>query len=147
VRFTPEVTPQRRRRIVALVEQNGLPRKRITVARFKAPAWAKPGAPRAVKVRVPAPGKARAGKTASPEAVATAAKPRTTTITWRPATGAARYGVRVSLADGRRLFFLRDADDRVVRIPDARGVVAVRVVGLRVDNVAGPAAITSGGNR
>ena len=49
--------------------------------------------------------------------------------------------------DGRKLFFLRDADDRVVRIPDAGKVVAVRVVGLRADNVAGPAAITSGGNR
>jgi len=93
-----------------------------------------------VKVRVPALGKARAS-------VAAARKARVTTITWRPAAGAARYGVRVSLADGRRLFFLRDANERVVRIPGAGRVTAVRVVGLRADNVAGPAAITSGGNR
>jgi len=80
-------------------------------------------------------------------ASAAAVKPRGATITWRPARGAQRYGVRVALEDGRKLFFLRDADDRVVRIPDAGRVVAVRVVGLRTDNVAGPAAITSGGNR
>ncbi len=133
--FRPAAGPGGARRIVALVEQDGLPRERITVARFTAPRWAKPGAPRAVKVAVPG------------LASASAVKPRGATITWRPATGAKRYGVRVALEDGRRLFFLRDADDRVVRIPDAGKVVAVRVVGLRADNVAGPAAITSGGNR
>jgi hypothetical protein len=133
--FRPAAGPGGTRRIVALVEQDGLPRKRMTVARFTAPRWARPGAPRGVKVKLPA------------LASAAAVKARGATITWRPAKGAQRYGVRVALEDGRRLFFLRDADDRVVRIPDARGVVAVRVVGLRTDNVAGPAAITSGGNR
>jgi hypothetical protein len=132
--FRPADGPGGRRRIVALVEQDGLPRTRITVARFTAPRRARPAAPRGVKVAPPA------------LAAASAAK-RPLTITWRPAKGAVRYGVRVALPDGRRLFFLRDADDRVVRIPDARGVVAVRVVGLRADNVAGPAATTSGGNR
>ena len=64
------------------------------------------------------------------------------TITWKAAKGAARYGVRVALPDGRKLFFLRDADERVVRITDApaAGRVIVRVVGLRADNGAGPAA-------
>ena len=51
-----------------------------------------------------------------------------------------RLLLRPSLRDGRRLFFLRDADDRVVRIPDAKGLESVRVVGLRADNGAGPAA-------
>lgn len=138
LKFRPAAGPGGTRRIVALVEQDGLPRKRMTVARFKAPRWARPGAPRGVKVSVPALG-ARAS--------AAAAKSRGTTITWRPAKGAQRYGVRVALEDGRKLFFLREADDRVVRIPDAGKVVAVRVVGLRADNVPGPAAITSGGNR
>jgi hypothetical protein len=135
VSFRPADGHGGRRTIVALVEQDGLPRKRMTVARFTAPRWARPGAPRGVKVKLPA------------LASAAAVKARGATITWRPAKGAQRYGVRVALEDGRRLFFLRDADDRAVRIPDARGVVAVRVVGLRTDNVAGPAAITSGGNR
>jgi hypothetical protein len=57
-----------------------------------------------------------------------------------------RYGVTVELQDGRRLFFLRDADDRVVRIPHGR-IASVRVVGLRSDNTHGPAAMTSGGTR
>ncbi|WP_028061390.1 Ig-like domain-containing protein [Candidatus Solirubrobacter pratensis] len=145
VTFTPSRGPGGRRRIVALVEQDGLPRKRITVATFKARGAARPGTPRGVKVEVRALGGAKTRAGAARAGIAAAAKGAT--ITWRPAKGAARYGVRVALEDGRRLFFLRDADDRVVRVPDARGVVAVRVVGLRADNVAGPAAITSGRNR
>jgi hypothetical protein len=64
-----------------------------------------------------------------------------------------RYGVRVALPDGRKLFFLRGADDRVVRIDDvpADGRAVVRVVGLRADNGTGPAATSntslSGGTR
>jgi hypothetical protein len=74
-------------------------------------------------------------------------------VTWGRAKGAVRYGVRVALPDGRKLFFLRDADQRVVRISDAPadGRVVVRVVGLRADNSHGPAATAnsslSGGNR
>jgi hypothetical protein len=45
------------------------------------------------------------------------------------------------------LFFLRDADDRVVRIPDAKRVESVRVVGLRADNGAGPAATANDNER
>src|SRR3954454_17653369 len=46
VRFTPELTPQRRRRIVALVEQNDLPRARKRVATYTAP---RPGRVTAVR--------------------------------------------------------------------------------------------------
>jgi hypothetical protein len=133
VRFRPADGAGGRRTIDALVEQDGLPRTRITVARFVAPPRAKPAKPRGVKI---AGGDAHA-----------ASSSRGVTITWRPAKRAVRYGVTAILADGRRLFFLRDADDRVVRIPDARGRVRVRVVGLRADNGHGPAATTSGGNR
>jgi hypothetical protein len=143
LKFRPAAGPGGTRRIVALVEQDGLPRKRLTVARFTAPRWSRPGMPARVKVTPDA----LTGARASAAGASAAAKPRGATITWRPAQGAKRYGVRVALEDGRKLFFLRDADDRVVRIPDAGKVVAVRVVGLRADNVAGPAAITSGGNR
>jgi hypothetical protein len=55
--------------------------------------------------------------------------------------------VTVELRDGRRLFFLRDADDRVVRIPGANGLASVRVVGLRADNGAGPAATANDNER
>jgi hypothetical protein len=128
LRLRPADGPRGRRRVVALVEQDGLPRKRITVAHFKAPARVKPAAPSKVTL-----------STAKAHASATGRKPLT--ITWRPAKRAARYGVTVVLPDGRRLFFLRDADERVVRIPDApAGQVSVRVVGLRADNGAGPPA-------
>jgi hypothetical protein len=163
---------------VALVEQDGLPRTRVTVARFKAHGPARPKMPAGLAIataggvraaKASAAGSGTAG-TASPGGTAVTASPGGTagtaspggdararvaaasapalTITWRPAKDAARYGVRVALADGRRLFFLRDAGDREVRIAGARGPVSVRVVGLRADNTAGPAAVmTSGGNR
>ncbi len=175
LRFRPADGAGGRRRIVALVEQDGLPRKRIEVATFVAPPRSRPGAPGGVKLAAgkraasgrataaaagdgsargaaagAGDGAARPGGAASGRATAAAA-PRGLTITWRPAARAARYGVRVVLADGRRLFFLRGADDRVVRLPDApAGPVSVRVVGLRADNGHGPAAIantTLGGNR
>lgn len=130
-RFRPADGAGGRRRIVALIEQDGLPRRRVTVARFKAPPRAKPGKPRGVKI-------------AGGRQVARASAKRGLTITWRPAKRAVRYGVTVALRDGRRLFFLRDADDRVVRISDGR-VASVRVVGLRRDNGHGPAATRSAG--
>jgi hypothetical protein len=101
------------------------------VATFKAPPRVKPGAPTGVEIA-----------TGSTGARASAARRAPLTVTWRPAKRAARYGVRVALPDGRRLFFLRDADERVVRIPYAgpAGPVDVRVVGLRADNGTGPAA-------
>jgi hypothetical protein len=149
LRYTPADGAGGTRRIVATVLQDGLARKRMTVATYKAPARAKPGLPGALNVALGAGGKARAS-TARATAAATS---RGLTITWKPAKGAARYGVRVALPDGRKLFFLRDADDRVVRINDAPadGRVIVRVVGLRADNGTGPAVTAntslSGGTR
>ncbi|WP_028064846.1 hypothetical protein [Solirubrobacter soli] len=158
LRFTPADGAGGTRRIVATVLQDGLPRKRMTVATFKAPARAKPGQPGAVKVAVGAGGKTRASASAAgaargAAATAAAASSRGLTITWKPAKGASRYGVRVVLPDGRKLFFLRGADDRSVRIDDvpADGRAIVRVVGLRADNGTGPAATSntslSGGTR
>jgi hypothetical protein len=166
LRFTPADGAGGTRTIVATVEQDGLPRKRMTVATYKAPARVKPGLPGAVKVAT-AGGKARASEAGAARsgeagtarsggattARAAVAATRAITITWKPAKGAARYGVRVALPDGRKLFFLRDADDRSVRITDApaAGRVIVRVVGLRADNGTGPAATSntslSGGTR
>jgi hypothetical protein len=130
VKFRPADGRGGRRTIVALVEQDGLPRRRITVARFTAPPRRLPAKPGAVKIG----------------GGAQIARARGVAITWRPAKRAVRYGVTVKLQDGRRLFFLRDANDRVVRIPDGR-IESVRVVGLRSDNTHGPAATTSGGTR
>ncbi|HEY6889644.1 MAG TPA: hypothetical protein VI300_17735 [Solirubrobacter sp.] len=177
LRFTPADGAGGTRRIVATVVQDGLPRKRMTVATYKAPARGKPGVPGAVTVALSG-GETRASASAAQAGVArassfsrstdesrrsttggadaarvgaagsaraSAATKRALTITWRPATGAARYGVRVVLPDGRKVFFLRDADDRSVRIADAPadGRVIVRVVGLRADNGTGPAATSN----
>ena len=126
LRFAPADGPGGRRKVVALVEQDGLPRTRVTVATFKAPPRTQPGKPAALKI--------------TRRAKAAVAQPLS--ISWGAAARAARYGVTVELRDGRRLFFLRDADERVVRIPgaDQADLVSARVVGLRADNGAGPAA-------
>jgi hypothetical protein len=144
LRFTPADGKGGTRKIVALVEQDGLPRKSLTVAQYKAPPRAKPGLPGGLNLKVP--GTFR-------KAQASSAK-RELTVTWGAAKGAARYGVRVVLPDGRKLFFLRTADDRSVRIANvpAEGRAIVRVVGLRKDNTTGPAAtantsLSSGRNR
>jgi hypothetical protein len=86
-------------------------------------------------------------------ASAAAATRRARTITRNPPKRAVRDGGRGALPDGRKLFFLRGADDRSVRIDDvpADGRAIVRVVGLRADNGTGPAATSntslSGGTR
>jgi hypothetical protein len=130
VRFRPADGRGGRRAIVALVEQDGLPRRRITVARFTAPPRSRPAKSGGVSIGGAGARVARAGRI----------------VRWRAAKRAVRYGVTVELRDGRRLFFLRDADHRAVRIPDGR-IASVRVVGLRSDNTHGPAATTGGGTR
>jgi hypothetical protein len=121
LRFRPADGRGGRRRIVAVVEQGGLPRRRLTVASYRAPARAKPGRPRRLELH---------------------RGTRSALLTWAGAARARRYGVRVALPDGRRLFYLRDAGERSVRVRGIprRGRVSVRVVGLRADNSAGPAA-------
>jgi hypothetical protein len=52
--------------------------------------------------------------------------------------------VRATLADGRVVLKLVDADTRVVKITDApAGAVIVRVVAMRADNGTGRAATSS----
>jgi hypothetical protein len=124
LRFRPADGPGGRRNIVAVVEQRGLPRRRLTVASYVAPPQARPGAPARLRLR-------RAG--------------RVLHAAWAPARHTSRYGIRVALPDGRRLLFLRDRGRRSLRLGGVprRGEVRVRVVGLRSDNAAGPAATGS----
>jgi hypothetical protein len=96
------------RRIEAVVERNGA---RSTLATFKAKGRAKPAKPRAVRVAA-------------------------NVIRWSGSSK--RYGIRVSVSDGRDLFFL--SRGRSLRVPGIdRRSVSVRVVGLRADNTHGPA--------
>ena len=118
--FRPAPGPAGKRTIEALVEQDGVPRERITVATYSAPGPQRPGRPAQVAVARHAKGLA---------------------ITWSPAVRATRYAIRVQLDDGRALFFVRPRTSRALIVPGVpRSVgVAARVVGLRRDNTAGPA--------
>jgi hypothetical protein len=110
-----------RRVIEAIVEQSGLPRRRMPVAAYVAAGQRRPRRPRALALQT------------APTALA---------VRWRRTPGAARYAIRVALPDGRRLLFLRARDHRSVTVatPMGGGRVSIRVVGLGPDNVAGPAA-------
>ena len=121
IRFTPGAGRRGKRQIVALVESNGLPRENITVSSYKAPAPAKPARPGGLKLK---------------------RKGSKLTVTWRSASRAARYLVRATLPDGRKLLLFATSKKRRVRI---KGVgkgdrVTVSVAGLRPDGMPGPAA-------
>lgn len=123
VAFRAADGPAGTRTVEALVEQNGVPRERITVASFTAPGPPAPVRPAALRVR-------RVGGTVR--------------IDWTRAARAARYGLRVETSDGRVQFLIRGSRDRAAiayGIPRAQDVT-VRVVGLLTDNTPGRARVT-----
>lgn len=116
VRFRPAPGPAVRRQIVAVATQDGTPRDRVRVARFKARV-ALPGRPARVSVR------RRRGAAV---------------VTWSRSARAARHLVRVRVSDGRRLLFTPRRKRRVlVRRVGGRRVVAT-VRGLDSVGRAGP---------
>lgn len=80
LRFTPADGKAGRRTIYALVEQGGLPRAKLKIATYRAPAPRRPGTPRSVAVK-------RAG--------------RTVTVTWKRVAGIKLYRADTTLTDGR----------------------------------------------
>jgi hypothetical protein len=108
VRFTPYLTPQRDRQIVAIVEQDGKPRSRQVVARYTAPA-----APRMTRV-------------AGLKAVRRGGK---VTASWKKLEGAAKYRVLVVERSGRRSMVSVKAPRLVLRGAQARSVT-VRAIGF-----------------
>jgi hypothetical protein len=121
--FRPAGGP-RGRRIDAVVEQSGIPRRRLQVARFTGPKPLRPSLPgRPVVDRVG--GDLR--------------------VAWKGGTRAERYSARVVLPDGRRLLFVTGSRDRDVRVPAVPrgGRAVVRIVGLDRSNQPGPASQTS----
>jgi len=111
VRFTPPAGRGRARRVLALVEQQGVPRATLKVARYTAPALKRPGKPRGLKVT-------RRGSTLN--------------LRWKRVAGAARYQVYV-IGRRRELFIVRG---RSLKVPGARGT-RVEVAALRADGVSG----------
>jgi hypothetical protein len=123
VAFRAADGPAGTRTVEALVEQNGVPRERITVASFTAPGPPAPARPAALRIR-------RVGSTVR--------------IDWTRAARAARYGLRVETSDGRVQFLIRGSRDRTAiayGIPRSQDV-SVRVVGLLADNTPGRARAT-----
>jgi hypothetical protein len=117
--FTPADGPAGKRRIFALVEQNGVPRDRIEIASYTAPGPLTPGRPPKVKLK-------RSGTKL--------------VVSWGKATAATSYAVRVVLRDGRRLVI--PTRRRSVRLSNVasydRGTISV--YGMRAGDRMGPAA-------
>lgn len=119
LRFAPADGPKGKRQIVALVEQDGAPRREIVVASYTAPPPRRPGAPRRVRLK------------------------RTKTgarVTWGSAARAVRYAVRVRLHDGTSRLYVVKAKKRSLTIPGVakRTFGSVTVAGLTRSNLAGP---------
>lgn len=94
--FRPAPGPGGKRRIVAIVEQGGVPVTSLIVARYKAPPQRRPGRPRRVRVK-------RRGSRL--------------VVGWRGVKGARGYEVRVNLPrDGRKLLFFPPRKKRGLRI-------------------------------
>ena len=114
VRFAPADGPAGRRRILALVEQDGRPRTEVEVTTYVAPPPLRPAKPRGLRLR-------RVGGGVR--------------VSWRRSRNAARVNVVARVADGRRRLFIRDGRARAVRIAAVRRKDGVRVTvrGMRLD--------------
>jgi hypothetical protein len=121
IKFRPAAGPGRKRRIIAIVEQDGVPRARLIVARYKAPP---------TRIR-------------RPRRLGLKRRGRKLAIGWSPVAGARGYRVRVTLPrDGRRLLFFTARRKRGLRVRgiEASDSAAVSVAALRPDLRPGPPA-------
>jgi hypothetical protein len=120
IAFAPADGRAGKRRIEALIEQDGVPRTQRKVAAYRAPGPARPAKPR-LRVR-------RRGSRA--------------VVRWRRVRLASRYEVRISVDDGRReLRFLRGRK-RKISVPriHRRTRATIAVTGVRPDLSRGPTA-------
>lgn len=120
IAFAPADGPAGSRRIVALMQQDGLPRPQATVAHYTAPGPARPGPVRKLRGR---------------------RKGTSVTLTWHRPTGANSYAVL--LRDSRGLSILRVLRARITHVTfrgrprDAN--IAVRVIAISHAGHRGPA--------
>ncbi|HUO71261.1 MAG TPA: hypothetical protein VMU39_10825, partial [Solirubrobacteraceae bacterium] len=106
IRFTPSYGPGGRRQIEALIERDGLPRARVMVATYVAPAPQRPG--RVTGLRI-----SRRG------AVLRAS--------WKPVAQTTFYLVRVTLSNGRRLVRVVGSRTRSLTLTGIAGSVRASV--------------------
>jgi hypothetical protein len=121
IAFTPADGSAGKRRIVALVQRDGVVKQTIEVARYAAPGMARPAKPRRLRV----------------------ARRRGSALvaSWARARGAFQYSVTVQLGNGRRLLRLTKRRRLVITGIDPRTRATVRVAGLRADSVHGAEAV------
>ncbi len=119
VRFTPQTGPAGHRRIVAIVEQNGLPRATLNVASFRAP-----GPPRPTKVTH----------------LKLTRRGTSLRVSWKKPKQPFRHGVYADLSDGRELLIIVGPKATSAIFTDVPGTVAatVRVTGLTPSGGKGP---------
>jgi hypothetical protein len=124
VRFRPADGRAGKRRIVALVEQDGQPRTTLTAGSYRAPGPPRPGKPRQLRIR-------RSGSRL--------------VVGWRPSPAGFRHAVHLTLSDGRQLVRFVPARRRSVTIKGiARSLGArARVYALSDANARGPGASVS----
>lgn len=121
VRWVPKGLRGGKRRVTAIVSQDGLPLRKVTLASYVLP-------------RPPKPGRAR-GLSASH-------KGTKLVLRWRPGARAARQEVHVALGDGTKKLFRLSGRARTLTLPAiaTRTTGRFTVTGLRADGVRGPVA-------
>ena len=121
ITFRPADGPGGRRKIMALVEQNGLPRKTLTAGSYIAPPRPRPGRPRKARI-------VRRGSRL--------------VVSWRAPVPGFRHAVAVDVSDGRSIVLIARAGAKSVTVPDVpQGYGAkATVMGITKVNARGPAA-------
>ena len=120
LRFSPADGAAERRKIVALVQQDGQVRDRIEVGTYRAPSARRPARPAGLRLR--------RGRSAL-------------TVTWRAVKGAPRYQAAVRLSSGRRALVTTKRRRVVVRGISRGTSGAVKVRALSAAGMTGPAAV------
>jgi hypothetical protein len=120
IRWTPQVVRGGRRTVTALVSQDGLPLRKVTLGTYVLPRPKRPGSARRLR--------------------ATHAKGDRLVLRWTPGARAARQEIRVALGDGTRRIYRLGAKARTLTLKRIRGATTGRftVTALRADGVAGP---------
>jgi hypothetical protein len=117
IKFSPANGKAGKRRLLAVVEQDGTFRKSIVAGTYTAPGPVRPGRPSHVRLR-------RRG----PKLV----------VTWGRASHAVEYAVRAKLKDGRRLVLPTKKRKLTIRNVPGIDSGSIAVYGLKADRTAGP---------
>ncbi len=120
--FAPADGPAGTRRIVALIEQDGLPRPQAVLGSYRAPGPLRPGPVRRLRVRI---------------------QGHTLAISFGPASNARNYQIRVSTTDGKHRLLLATASHRSARLGGLgpRAAATVTVIAFAANGRAGPAVL------